>query len=115
MQLLHTRHNHWVCVSSIGCIPGTVRLFDSLYHDIISQEVEDQVKDLVLAESFQKLEYAPCQQQRNGSDYGVFAIAFATSLVFGSNPQNLNFDITKMCPHLVACLQAGLMSQFPSS
>ena len=114
VQLLHTGHNHWVCVSSIGCLPGTVRLFDSLYHDIISQEVEDQVKDLVLADSFQKLEYAPCQQQRNGSDCGVFAIAFATSLVFGSNPQNLNFDITKMRPHLVACLQAGLMSQFPS-
>ena len=51
MQLLHTGQNHWDCVSSIGCIPGTVRLFDSPYHDIISQEVEDQVKDLVLAES----------------------------------------------------------------
>ena len=112
VQLLHTGHSHWDCVSSIGCIPGTVRLFDSLYHDIISQ---DQVKDLVLAESFQKLEYAPCQQQRNGSDCGVFAIAFVTSLVFGYNPQNLNFDITKMRPHLVACLQAGLISQFPSS
>ena len=62
VQLLHTGHNHWVCVSSIGCLPGTVRLFDSLYHDIISQELEDQVKDLVLAESFQKLEFAPCQE-----------------------------------------------------
>ena len=113
VQLLHTGHNHWVCVSSIGCLPGTVRLFDSLYHDIISQEVEDQVREL-LADSFQKLEYAPCQQQTNGSDCGVFAIAFATGLVFGSNPQNLNFDIAKMRPHLVACLQAGLMSQFPS-
>ena len=51
-----------MCVSSIGCPPGTVKLFDSFYHDIISQEVEDQVKDL-LADSFQKLEYTPCQQQ----------------------------------------------------
>ena len=54
VQLLHTGQDHWVCVSSIGCPPGTVKLFDSLYHDIISQEVEDQVKDL-LADSFQKL------------------------------------------------------------
>ena len=83
--------------------PGTVNLFDSLYHDIISQEVEDQVKDL-LADSFQKLEFAPCQQQRNGSDCGVFAIAFATSIVLGSAPQNITFDIAKMRPHLVACL-----------
>ena len=77
----------------------------------ISQEIEDQVRDL-LVHSFQKLEYAPCQQQTNGSDCRVFAIAFATALVFGSNPQNLNFDIAKMRPHLVACLRAGQMSQF---
>lgn len=100
-------------VSSVGCLPVTVRLFDSLYHDIISQEVEDQVRDL-LAHSSQKLEYAPCQQQTNGSDCGVFAITLSTGLVFGSNPQNLNFDIVKMHPHLVACLRAGQMSQFPS-
>ena len=56
VQILHTGHDHWVCVSSVGCPPGTVKLFDSLYHDIISQEFEDQVKDL-LADSFQKLEF----------------------------------------------------------
>ena len=44
VQLLHTGQDHWVCVSSVGCPPGTVQLYDSLYHDIISQEVEDQVK-----------------------------------------------------------------------
>ena len=101
------------CVSSIGCPPGTVKLFDILYHDIISQVVEDQVKDL-LADSFQKLEYAPCQQQTNGSDCVVFAIAFATSLVLGSSPQDMTFDIAKMHPHLVVCLRAGAMTQFPS-
>ena len=113
VQLLHTGQDHSVCVSSIGCPPGTVKLFDSLYHDIISQEVEDQVKDL-LADSFQKLEYTPCQQQTNGSDCGVFAIAFATSLVLGSTPQDMTSDIAKMRPHLVTCLRAGAMTQFPS-
>ena len=42
VQLLHTGQDNWVCVSSIGFPPGTVKLFDSLYHDIISQEVEDR-------------------------------------------------------------------------
>ena len=54
---------------------------------------KDHVKDL-LAHSFLKLEWAPCQQQTNGSDCG----AFATGLVFGFNPQNLNFDIAKVHP-----------------
>lgn len=97
MQLLHTGQNHWVCVCSVGCLPGTVRLFDSLYHDIISKEVEDQVRDL-LAHSFQKLEYAPCQQQTNGSDCGVFAIAFATGLVFGSKSTKPEFWHCKNAP-----------------
>ena len=112
VQILHTGRNHWVRVSSVGCPPGTVNRFDSLYHDIISQEVEDQVKDL-LADSFQKLEFAPCQQQRNGSDCGVFAIALATSIELGSAPQNITFYIAKMRPGVVACLKAGVMIQFP--
>ena len=98
VQLLHTGQDHWVCISSVGCPQGTVKLFDSLYHDIISQEVEDRVKDLS-ADSLQKLEYAPCQQQTNGSDCWVFAIAFQQGLVLGSTPQDMTFDFAKMRPH----------------
>ena len=48
VQILHTGNNHWVCVSSIGCVPGYVNLFDSLYHDsVLSQEVEEQTNDLL--------------------------------------------------------------------
>ena len=46
IQILHTDNSHWVCVSSIGCLPGIVNLYDSLYHNII-EEVEEQVVDLV--------------------------------------------------------------------
>lgn len=37
VQLLHTGQDHSVCVSSIGCPPGTVKLFDSLYHDNLTR------------------------------------------------------------------------------
>ena len=47
VQILHTGSDHWVCVSSIGCVPGTVKLYDSLFHDAITQEVEEQVNDLL--------------------------------------------------------------------
>ena len=49
-----------VCISTIGCSPGIVKLFDSLFHNIISQEVEDQAQSL-LADSFKELVYAPVQ------------------------------------------------------
>jgi len=36
VKILHTGSDHWVCVGSIGCLPGHVNLYDSLYHDAIS-------------------------------------------------------------------------------
>lgn len=57
VQILHTGHMHWVCVSSI----------DSLYHDIIEEEVVEQVKSL-MADSYIGLINVPVQQQQNGSD-----------------------------------------------
>ena len=47
IQLLHTGSDHWVCISSIGCLSGHMNLYDSLYHDIINQEVEEQTNDLL--------------------------------------------------------------------
>ena len=108
VQILHTGRDHWVCISTIGCSPGIVKLFDSLFHDIVSQEVEDQAQSL-LADSFKKLVYAPVQQQTNAGDCGLFAIAFAASLVFGYDPQDISFDTTRMRAHLVAYFEAGAL------
>ena len=30
IQILHTDNKHWVCASNIGCVPGTVNIYDSL-------------------------------------------------------------------------------------
>ena len=70
IQILHTGSDHWVCVSSIGCQPGFVNLYDSLYHDVISQEIEEQTNDL-LGGVLISLDFVPVQQQSNGSDCGV--------------------------------------------
>ena len=113
VQILHTGSDHWVCVSSIGCQPGLVNLYDSLYHDVISQEIEEQTNDL-LGGGLISLDFVPVQQQSNGSDCGVFSIAFATCLAFATNPSFVTFDVVKMRSHLLACLKNGRMSMFPS-
>ena len=112
VQILHTGRSHWVCVSSINCPPGIVNLYDSLFNDIIENEVEEQVKSL-FGGNFQGLTNVPVQQQLNGSDCGVFAVAFATCLVYGTNPQDFMFLIPQMRPHLLECLKAGEMRLFP--
>ena len=113
MQILHTGRYHWVCISSVGCSNGIVNLYDSLYHNVISKEVEEQAINLVGTDSFSGLNVVPIQQQRNGSDCGVFAAAFATALVHGVSPNLLEFDTTKLRNHLCACLKAGRMEMFP--
>lgn len=113
IQILHTGSDHWVCISSVGCVPGMVNLYDSLYHDAITQEIEDQTKDL-LGGHLTSLSYLPVQQQNNGSDCGVFSIAFATCLALGSDPSHTTFDIPRMRPHLLACLKDGKISMFPT-
>ena len=40
IQILHTGYAHWVCVGPVACEDGTVNLYDSLYHDIILNEVQ---------------------------------------------------------------------------
>ena len=112
VQILHTGRSHWVCVSSINCPAGMVNLYDSLFNEIIENEVEEQVKSL-FGGNFQGITNVPVQQQLNGSDCGVFAVAFVTCLVYGSNPQDFMFHIPQMRPHLLECLKAGDMRLFP--
>ena len=112
IQILHTGNDHWVCISSIGCVPGTVGLFDSLFSDTISQEVEEQTNDL-LGGNLVSLEFVPIQQQTNGSNCGIFAIAFATCLALGTNPIHVTFDIPRMRPHLLDCFKEGKITMFP--
>ena len=81
VQILHTGGNHWVCVGSIGCEKGFVNLYDSLFYDVILNDLEQQVRNLI-GEEFKAISVVPVQQQSNGSDRGVFAIAFATVLVY---------------------------------
>ncbi|PFX19773.1 hypothetical protein AWC38_SpisGene15809 [Stylophora pistillata] len=85
IQILHTGSDHWVCVSSIGCTPGIVNLYDSLFHHAICQEIEEQTNDL-LGWNLISLNSVPVQQENNGSDCGVFCVAFATCLAFATNP-----------------------------
>ena len=93
-------------------MPGKVHLYDSLFHDIISQEVEDQTNDL-LGGNLDSLDFVPVQQQTNNSDCGVFAIAFAVSLALGTDPMHVTFDIRRMHPHLIACLKDKKLNMFP--
>ena len=58
-----------------------------------------------------KFEIADMQVQKGSTDCGVFAIAVATSLLYGINP---SYKQDKMRDHLLCCLDSGSLSVFPS-
>jgi len=46
LQILHVGNNQWVSLTSIGCLPGEVKLLDSLMKPVITQELQDLAQDL---------------------------------------------------------------------
>ena len=48
--------------------------------------------------------------------HGIFALAFATALYAGEDPQYLHFNTegTSMQDHLQQCLENGVIQPFPS-
>jgi hypothetical protein len=55
------------------------------------------------------------QQQKGGTDCGVFAIAFAVLFALGDDVSTVQFDQPRMRQHLVKCFQQEKMIRFPQS
>ena len=93
---------------------GTANLCDSLYPDVILKEVEDKILSLVGDANFTVIQVVLVQQEQNGSDCGVFAAAFTTSLAYDIPPETVQFDVSKMRTHLYHSLKIGVLVMFPT-
>ena len=115
VQVFNQHGNHWVVASNIGCNSGCVRLYDSSCKKE-TDEATDRIllKLLHTSESPMTVEVMNVQQQRGGSDCGVFAVAFATALVFGQCPTLRRYNQKSMRKHLLDCLESQNIEPFPS-
>ncbi|XP_066272266.1 uncharacterized protein [Branchiostoma lanceolatum] len=114
IQILHTGRSHWVCCSTVKSNDGVVDLYDSLFHNIIQAEIEEQVKCLVGEDNNEGLRVVAVQQQPNSVDCGVFAIAFATCLAYGILPQSVDFNQPQLRAHLASCFKNEKLELFPT-
>ena len=115
IQVLHTGGIHWVCVSNIGCKKkNQVKLYDSLYSGV-SPFTKEQIAALLFIEDSDVIEVSipPVDQQTNGTDCGVFALAFATALCYKLDPTSLKFNRRAIRAHLWDSLQRGYIGIFP--
>ena len=116
VQILHAGSLHWVCVASVKENENNQshQIYDSLISNKIKLDVIEQIADYSFCSKEELLlEIMPVQQQKNGVDCGLFAIAFATSLAFHEDPSVTSYDVERLRPHLVKSLEEGKLTMFP--
>ena len=115
LQVVHCKNrHHWIVATTIKCSIGQVRAYDSIF-----QYCDEEIK-CIISNLFQcgpkklSIKVARSQKQKGGSDCGLFAIAFATAIAFGINPDQLKLRQEAMRAHLVKCFNKKYLSPFPT-
>ena len=105
--------NHWICVSTVGCKPSCINVYDSL-HGRLDTHTRKLLADLLQSKQ-QHIEicYPDVQWQSGVSDCGLFAIAFATSICFSRDPTTAAFIQSDMRNHFLSCIEARKLTGFP--
>ena len=116
IQIIHD-HNHWVTIYSDSVAEKSIiYLCDSLQKSELSRNTSRLV--CFICHSFKpeiKIISRPVQQQLNGFDCGVYAIAYTTDIAFDRHPASLSHDRQEMRKHLLLWLQRGDLEPFPNS
>ena len=109
VQILHFK-DHWIVVG--GLENGQVDVYDSSSSGVLSSGFVNQINSLRGGlDAVTNLK--SCQQQVNGYDCGVYAIANAYGICAGLSVRDLKYNRGKMREHLIACLRRREFSPFP--
>ena len=112
MQILNYR-GHWGCITTLGCSPGHVKVFDSMY---TSPALVTQICVLLhTKESKLSIEMMNIQKQPNGSDCGLYVIANALAVCLGKNPCKIKWTNSLMRSHFRSCLENRKLTMFPAA
>ena len=114
VQIINTG-SHWVCLSTISCRPGTIKIYDSLFQRVSQTAILHSCRMLMHAGDSILFINEKVQKQINSSDCGLFALAFATDLCHGVDPQTQAYDQENMRAHYVSCLESHEMVPFPKT
>ncbi len=118
LQLLHNGANHWVLVVASG---QQLFLYDSggaAVTDDLAAQMGQIFPAMVQGDGSLPLQRVAVPQQTNGRDCGVYAIAYAFSLLGEANASILTeagaqFDVRQMRPHLCYCFESLTTIPFP--
>ena len=101
---------HWITVSTIGCQPGEINVYDTLYADV-DVTTKHKIERVFGSSVIYKL--PNIQKQEGIKDCGLFAIAIATDIAFGNTSSVFQFQQSKLRPHMKECFEKQCISRFP--
>ena len=113
IQLLHDGGAHWFLTF---CSSGRVQICDSLKSKLnrnSQKSIFSLYKNVVGENGKVNPIFLPVQQQPDGFNCGVFAIAFAAEILDGQSPIEASFDVAKMRDYLILCLEQETLHPFP--
>ena len=102
---------HWIVATTINCDENEVKVYDSLFSFLDQDSLQLVQKLFACGNVNPSIKMMHCPKQKGAKDCGVYAIAIATGLAFGSKSAVLRQD--KMRPHLVNCFNRQHLSPFP--
>ena len=112
VQVLNINKLHWIAVSSMNCQQSIVKVYDSFHG---SEDAKKLIANIMQSPSPKiEVQYIDVQKQKGQSDWGLLAIAFATSLAHLQDPASITYDQAKMRTHLIHCFETQSMTPFPS-
>lgn len=116
-QIHHTGYQHWIASLQIK-ESKKVMVLDSFNkkRDYVSQSTQLQLGKMYgKGEKTLDVSILDVQQQTNGVDCGVFAIANLTEFCISDDikEQPIQYDIEKMRSHLIKCLEDKKFEEFP--
>ena len=110
MQIVFSRNSHWIVIATLGCLPGHVNVYDSLYDDV-DKPTERLIKHL-FGSRVQYTVQDSVPKQQGYRDCGLYAIA--TCVCLASCCQPYHFDQKNMRRHLVNCFEQKAFNRFPA-
>lgn len=114
VQIFHDAGNqHWITVTNTGCKENTIRVYCSLMYKPSTQCLLSIYRFVRCSGNVLTVQLMNVAKQRNFSDCGLYAIAFAESLLAGADPGPAMYKHREMRQHLFTCLQQSCMKPFP--
>ena len=101
-------------------LPGwdeEVKLYDSLPPSTkkLTTDLKEQLRAIYATDGELAVTVPVVQRQKEGSDCGVFAIAYLLHFALGDKPEELIFDQAKMRGHLAVCFKHRSVLPFPNT